>query len=289
MFYYYPNPGDSYYQPGFQSPPYPNHAWTISRLYYSNTAELREKQEPITFVLIHGSWADSSFWNGVAAFLRKKGHTVYAPEYAGHGADTTKNANHAMMTQSIVDFIEGNNLNQVVLVGHSFGGTLVQTVAQAVPDRIKRLVFFDAFILNDGEMLAEEFPPPVQAAFESLIQSSKDNSIMLPFPLFRENFTNLASLQQAQQFYRNVKPEPATPFHEKLDLKKFYSLTIPRSYLYLTEDNVLPFGSSQYGWHPHMSNRLGMYRFLQDSGDHFSTTLLDPGKIARRLYEAGRD
>lgn len=287
LYSYYQRPRGTYYRWGFQSPPYPIQSWTNGINYYPD--ELHDKQEPLTFVLIHGSWADSSFWNGVTADLRMKGHTVYAPEYPGHGTDTNKDVSHAMMTTSIIDFIMANNLKNVVLVGHSFGGSLVQTVAQSVPDRIKRLVFLNAFVLKDGGMLSDEFPPPIQDAFEKLRQSSKDNTIMLSFPLFRETFTNLASLQQAQQIYSNVQPEPARPFHERLDLKKFYSLTLPRSYIYLSEDNVLPQGSSQYGWHPHMSSRLGLFRFLQAPGDHFSTILLEPGKIAQKLYQAGRD
>lgn len=47
-------------------------------------------QQRLSFVLVHGSWADAHFWDGVAAVLRSQGHTVHAPEYAGHGTDPTK-------------------------------------------------------------------------------------------------------------------------------------------------------------------------------------------------------
>ncbi|QGR00134.1 alpha/beta fold hydrolase [Paenibacillus psychroresistens] len=248
----------------------------------------RERQEPLTFVLIHGSWADASFWDGIAAELSKKGHTVYVPEYPGHGADTNKNVTHAVITKSIADFIVSKNLHNVVLVGHSFGGSLVQTVAQIVPDRLKRLVFLDAFVLKDGEMLVEELPPAAQEAFQQLRQSSNNDTIMLPFPLFRETFVNLASLKLAQSIYSHVTPEPAKPFYEKLDLKKFYSLNIPKSYLYLTEDNALPQGDG-YGWHPHMSSRLGVFRLIKDHGDHISTAKTEPARLAQKIYEAGRD
>lgn len=43
--------------------------------------------KPLTFVLVHGSWADSSFWQPVGAELTARGHIVYAPEYPGHGGD----------------------------------------------------------------------------------------------------------------------------------------------------------------------------------------------------------
>jgi pimeloyl-ACP methyl ester carboxylesterase len=255
-----------------------------SEFHYDN----REKQQPLNFVLIHGAWADASFWDGTAADLRKKGHTVYVPEYPGHGADPNKVVTHALITKSIADFIVSKNVHNVVLVGHSFGGSLVQTVAQLVPDRLKRLVFLDAFVLKDEQMLADEFPPAVQDVFQQLRQSSGNDTIMLPFPLFRETFVNLASFELAQSIYKKITPEPAKPFYEKLDLKKFYSLNIPKSYLYLMEDNVLP-QDNVYGWHPHMSSRLGVFRLIKDYGDHISTAKTDPSRLAQKIYEASRD
>lgn len=249
---------------------------------------LRTRQQPLTFVLVHGAWADSSFWDEISAELRKMGHTVYAPEYAGHGADPNKAVTHAMMTKSIADFITSHNLRDIVLVGHSFGGTLVQKTAELVPDRIKRLVFLNAFVLKDGQSPADEFPPSAREGFKELRKNSKNDTIMLPFPLFRDTFVNLGSLEFAKQLYDRISPEPAKPLYEKLDLKKFYSLKLPKSYVYLTEDNVLP-QTMTYGWHPHMSSRLGLFRLIKDNGDHMTTAKTEPAKVARSLYAAGRD
>lgn len=249
----------------------------------------RPSEQPLTFVLIHGAWADTSFWDGIAAELRKMGHTVFVPEYPGHGADTNKNVTHAMLTQSIVDDIVARDLHDIVLVGHSFGGTLVQTVAQQIPDRLKRLVFWNAFVLNDGQMVADEFPPAYLALFKQLRESTTDDTIMLPFPIFRDTFVNLASLGMAEYIYNQISPEPAKPNYEKLDLKKFYSLAVPKSYIYLTEDNVLPQFNSEYGWHPHMSNRLGVFRYIEGTGDHMTTAKTNPAMLAQKIYEAGRD
>lgn len=249
----------------------------------------RAPYPPLTFVLIHGSWADASFWDETAYELRKMGHIVYTPEYAGHGADTNKNVTHGMITKSVVDFIVINNLQQFILVGHSFGGSVVQKVAEFVPNRIKRLVFWDAFVLNDGESLSDEFPEPAQTFFQQLRESSGNNTIMLPFPFFRDTFVNVAPLEVAQQIYSKITPEPAKPFYEKLDLKKFYSLNIPRSYIFFRQDNVLPQYNANYGWHPHMSSRLGIFRFIEGSSDHMSATKMDPAMLAQKIYEAGRD
>ncbi|MGO4185691.1 alpha/beta fold hydrolase [Paenibacillus sp. MCAF9] len=265
-----------------------NYAYPYSDV-FATSVRLMQSEQPLTFVLVHGSWADASFWNGIGYELTSMGHTVFAPEYPGHGADPNKNVTHEMISHSVAASIASRNLQQIILVGHSFGGSVIQKVAELIPERIRRLVFLDAFVLNDGEMVADEFPAPVKASFQQLRENSKDDTIMLPFSLFRETFVNLASLGLAEKMYSMVSPEPAKPFYEKLDLKVFYSLNMPKSYIFLTEDNVLPQYNSEYGWHPHMSNRLGLFRYIQGHGDHMSTAKTHPEMLAHRIYEAGRD
>jgi pimeloyl-ACP methyl ester carboxylesterase len=113
-----------------------------------------------TFVLVHGSWHDGSAWQAVIDQLEAKGHQAFAPTIAGHGKGVNKNVNHAQCTQSIVDYMIDKDLTDIVLLGHSFGGTIISKVAEAISTRIRRLVFFDAFVLNDGESLRDNFPFP---------------------------------------------------------------------------------------------------------------------------------
>ncbi|WP_308637172.1 alpha/beta hydrolase [Paenibacillus silvisoli] len=248
----------------------------------------RAKEQPLTFVLVHGSWADASFWNGVAGELRRMGHTVFVPEYPGHGGDPNMNVTHGMISRSVADYIINHQLRDIVLVGHSFGGSVIQKVAELVPERIKRLVFMDGFVLGDGQSVVDQFPPQVQQSFEELRKASADDALIMPFPLFREAFVGLADLPLARQLYSEIRPEPAKPAFEKLDLKAFYKLNIPRSYLYLTEDNLLPQGEG-YGWHPHMSSRLGLFRLVRSAGDHMTYFRTQPALLAQKLYEASRD
>ncbi|RAP73506.1 alpha/beta hydrolase [Paenibacillus montanisoli] len=248
----------------------------------------RAKEQPLTFVLVHGSFADVRFWNGVAGMLRKMGHKVFVPEYPGHGSDPNTNVTHGMISRAVADFILARQLRDIILVGHSFGGSVVQKTAELVPDRIKRLVFMNGFVIGEGQSVVDQFPPQVQQLFEQLRQLSPDDTIMLPFPVFRDAFVNLADLQLARQLYSEVRPEPAKPSFEKLDLKAFYKLNIPRSYLYLTDDNLLPQGEG-YGWHPHMSGRLGLFRLIRSDGDHMTYFRTQPALLAQKLVEASRD
>lgn len=239
-----------------------------------------------TFVLVHGAWHDGTAWEATARHLSGIGHKVFAPTIAGHGKSVAKNVNHAKCTKSIVDFIVGHSLSDFVLVGHSFGGTVISKVAEAIPGRIRRLVFANGFVLKDGNSLTDEIPPHHAALFEKLSRESADGTVMLPFPIWRDAFINDVDLETAKAAYAHLSPEPFQPCKDKLDMKKFYSLQIPKSYINCTEDMALPQG--EWGWHPRMSSRLGLYRLVQMPGSH-QVIFTNPKGFAERIIEAGRD
>lgn len=238
-------------------------------------------------VLVHGSWHTGELWAPVAESLRRAGHEVHTPTIAGHGAGANKRVTHAECTQSIVDYIVRNKLEDLVLVGHSYGGTIISKVVEAVAQRVRRLVYWNAFVLNDGESLDDNVPPHYRALFAQLAQASSDGGVMLPFPIWREAFINDADLPTAQRTYEMLSSEPYQPFVDKLDLKTFYSLQTPRSYINCTEDTALPPGAD-WGWHPRMSSRLGLYRLVQIPGSH-ETMFTAPERLAAAIVEAGRD
>lgn len=105
-----------------------------------------------TIVLVHGSWHDGSLWEPVASVLRSRGHEVHTPTVAGHGPGVPKDVTHDDCVQSIVDAIEAADLHDVVLLGHSFGGTVIARVAEEIPDRLKRLIFWNAFVTEPGPL-----------------------------------------------------------------------------------------------------------------------------------------
>ena len=238
------------------------------------------------FVLVHGAWHDGAAWEPVIAHLEGKGHQALGPTIAGHGEGVDKNVNHAECTQSVIDFIVEKDLHDVVLLGHSFGGTIISQVAPAIPERIRRLIFWNAFVCEDGHSLFDETPPYYQELFDQLVKERGDGTVVLPFPLWREAFMNDADLDLARSAYDQLSPEPYQPFADKLDMKAFYALDIPKSYLNCTEDISLPPG--EWGWHPRMSSRLGLHRLVQMPGSH-EVIFTNPTGLAEKIIEAGRD
>jgi pimeloyl-ACP methyl ester carboxylesterase len=239
-----------------------------------------------TFVLVHGAHHDGSAWLPVIARLRQRGHTAYGPTVAGHGRGAAADVSHAESSQSVVDFIADTGLTDIVLVGHSYGGTIIAKVVEAIPHCVRRLVFFSAFVLNDGECMLEAFPPDMREMLTRLAAESADNTVTLPFDVWREVFINDGDLELARSAYDQLSPQPYQQLVEPLDFKKFYALSTPRSYLVATEDTVMPPG--EWGWHPRMSSRLGRYRLVQMPGSH-EVLFTDPTALADKIIEAGRD
>jgi hypothetical protein len=113
-----------------------------------------------------------------------------------------------------------------------------------------------------------------------------DNTLMLPFEIWRESFFNDADLDLAKSSYAQLSPEPYQPLIEKLNLQQFYSLPIPKSYLYCMEDTSRP---QQGEWdYRRMSNRLGLFRFVQMPGSH-EVMFSNPVGLVEKIIVAGRD
>jgi pimeloyl-ACP methyl ester carboxylesterase len=241
------------------------------------------------FVLVHGAWHDGSAYEPIAQRLETHGHTAYAPTQAGHGENVDKDVSHADCTQSIVDFIVETELEDIILLGHSYGGTIIPKVAEAIPDRIKRLVFQNAFVLEDGNSLMDECPPNYRELFNQLADEGEDDASMpvMPFEIWRERFVNDASLEVARWTYDQLSPQPFQPFTDELDMEEFYSLDIPASYINATEDTGLP-KNPEWCWHPRMSSRLGNFRLVQMPGSH-EVCYTDPDGLADTIMKAGRD
>ena len=241
----------------------------------------------VAFVLIHGSWHTGEHWIPVIRHLKSKGHTAVAPTVLGHGHGVEKRVDHGQQINDLIQQIVRQDLRDFVLVGHSYGGTVIARLAEEIPERIRRLVFWNAFVPAPGHCLNDEVPPHYRSLFDGLAAASPDHSVMLPYPIWREAFINDADEALAKSSYATLSSEPYQPFLDKLDLVRFYQHQIPKSYLNCTEDNALPQGP-EWGWHPRMSQRLGLYRLVQMSGSH-EVVFSNPTGLAEKLVEAGRD
>src|SRR5512143_1846187 len=113
------------------------------------------------YVLVHGGWHGAWCWDKVVPLLRAAGHSVYTPTLTGLGEQAallTPEVGLDTHIQDMVSLIEANDLQQVILVGHSYSGMVITGVADRLPSRIRHLVYLDAAIPRDGQSLADLLP-----------------------------------------------------------------------------------------------------------------------------------
>ncbi|WP_295032272.1 MULTISPECIES: alpha/beta fold hydrolase [unclassified Microbacterium] len=238
------------------------------------------------FVLVHGAWHYGELWADVKAHLEAAGHEVHTPTAGGLGADDDKHVGLREASAPIIDHLVRNDLRDVVLVGHSWGGYLISRVAIEVPERIRRLVYFAAFVPEHGKALVDEIPPALVGALQASAAERGDGGVVLPFPVWRDAFFNDGTLEQAQAVYDVLRPQPFGAFTDPADMTGWENVTPARSYLAPYEDNDITQG--EWGRHPRLSNRLGVFRLIGMSGSH-EVLLTDPELTARKFIEAGRD
>jgi pimeloyl-ACP methyl ester carboxylesterase len=107
-----------------------------------------------TFVLVHGAWAGAHGWRHVRKLLTAGGHDVFTPSLTGIGERVHHASPHVDLTthvNDVVNHVVFEDLVDVVLVGYSYGGVVVTAAADHIHDRIRELVFLDAFVPSDGE------------------------------------------------------------------------------------------------------------------------------------------
>jgi pimeloyl-ACP methyl ester carboxylesterase len=125
-------------------------------------------QTMATFVLVHGAWAGGWKWRFVAPRLRRAGHEVLAPTLTGLGERAhlaNPDIDLEVHVEDVAALLEMEDLRGIVLVGHSYGGMVVTGVAERAPARIRRLVYLDAFVPQDGKCALDYVVPERAAGF----------------------------------------------------------------------------------------------------------------------------
>ncbi|MCC2096743.1 MAG: alpha/beta hydrolase [Hyphomicrobiales bacterium] len=238
-----------------------------------------------TYVLVHGAWHTGDLLNDTAAPMRAAGHQVHTPTLAGNRPGDAKTCRLDDAITSLVSYFDVHNINDAVLVGHSYGGMVITGAADRLAQgRIRRLVYWSAFVPDNGESLSDLVPPHYKMLFDQITQ--EDGSVMLPFPIWREAFINDADAALAQSTYDLLNPHPGATFNDRISLGTNPSaMQIGKSYLHCTSDIALP---ASLPWHPRLSEKLGLYRYVRMPGSH-EVCFTNPKLLGEKIMEAGRD
>jgi pimeloyl-ACP methyl ester carboxylesterase len=238
------------------------------------------------YVLVHGAWHTGTEMEAVAQHLRKDGHDVHCPTIAGNNAgDDRSKVRLEEAIASIAKYVESKGLRDVRLVGHSYGGMIISGVADRLADRIKRLVYINAFVPLNGECLNDMVPTHYIGLFDA-IAGANNNAVMLPFEIWRESFINDADFALAKSSFDKLNQHPYRTFTDKITLsKQLAEMPIGKSYVNCQQDTALP---HSHPWHPRLSERLGLFRLVECPGSH-EMFFSNPARLAQAILEAGRD
>lgn len=183
-----------------------------------------------TFVLVHGSYCGGWVWNKVTPLLREGGHDVYAPTLTGlsdrsHllrcGVDLTT---HIAEVTNLLVF---EDLSDVVLVGHSYGGMVITGVAARVPERLKLLVYLDAYVPADGQSEADLLPAEMRAARQA--DAAAHGGLTQPPP---PAILGITDPEMADWVKARWTPHPWATYEEPVPSGDARSAALPRAYIH---------------------------------------------------------
>jgi len=187
-----------------------------------------------TFVLVHGASHGGWCYSRVAELLRSRGHRVFTPSLSGLAERSRENSRPINLTthvNDILDLFKWEELDDVVLCGHSYGGMVVGGVADKIPERIRNLVFLDAVIPENGKCMTDYvFPGEALLGVMSVV-GELGGGFVLPAPpaaFFKVNEADQAMVD------RLCTPHPIASLIEKINIGANADSIANHTYIYAT-------------------------------------------------------
>lgn len=215
-----------------------------------------------TFVLIHGAWHGGWCWKRVAPILRAAGHEVFAPSLTGSGERKHLLSPAVGMDTYVADvanLIDSEELDNVVLVGHSAAGAAISKAAETVHDRLKALVYVDSVVLPSGKAMFDIFP--AQWVDQMRGAAARDGDLNAAPPekqMIYSFFASDCSDDDKAWILRMATAQPLKPYEDKVDLTKFQGLNISKTYIGCKQ--------SQGGLPRDVAEKFGLRYVEMDSG-----------------------
>jgi pimeloyl-ACP methyl ester carboxylesterase len=166
-----------------------------------------------------GGWV----WKQVPSLLRSGGHAVYTPTLTGVGERAhllTRDVDVQTHIHDIINVIAYEALQEVMLVGHSYGGIVITGVAECLPERLAHLVFLDAQVLYDGERFMDLFDQELVDAAMELVQAKGDGWRLPP---------------DKPKPDRRYTDHPFKALVQPIDVKNPAAAALPHTYIFCTE------------------------------------------------------
>jgi pimeloyl-ACP methyl ester carboxylesterase len=184
-----------------------------------------------TFLVAHGAWSAGWVWKKMRPILRERGHELFTPTYTGLGERVhlaSKDVDLETHISDILGVFRFEDLRDVVLIGHSYGGTVATGVADRVPERLAALVYLDAYVPRDGQCQFDLVLPEARARMCELARTIGDGWRIPPNPVPPDT----SETDVAWVMARRVM-QPLKTFEQPLHLAGAGE-RLPKSYIYCT-------------------------------------------------------
>lgn len=186
-----------------------------------------------TFVLLHGAYHGGWCWRDLANNLRSQGHEVYTPTLTGLGDRShliRSRPNLEVLIDDVAQVFKFEDLTEVVLVGHSFGGIVVTALADRLRSQIGHLVYLDATVLRSGERATDRMPPELVQSYAQRAASTGGESVA-PNPPETFGITDPA---MAAWLKAKLTAQPYQPYLDRIELKNPVGNGLPVTYIACT-------------------------------------------------------
>ena len=201
-----------------------------------------------TFVLVHGAWHGAWCWEKVVPLLEEASHAVVVPDLPGHGGDDTPISQLSMQDYAdrVIRAVD-EAAEPVTLVGHSMGGIVASLVAEARPERVKKLVYLTGFLLEDGKALLSVAENDEEALVLPNLAPNEDGSAFTVRNI-KDVFYADCSDEDVEAASSRLVPEPAFAFGTPIAVTEGNFGRVPRAYIECVEDRAIGI-TAQRGMH----------------------------------------
>lgn len=216
-----------------------------------------------TFVFVHGAFYGGWCWQRVARPLRAAGHDVFTPTLTGCGERShllSREVTLETHIQDIVNVLRYEDLHDVLLVGHSYGGMVITGAADRALERIGQIIYLDAHIGRNGKSALDVLAGGTGETLDDM-SAPQEQSDQWLLPSMEPDATGIVSAEDLAFIGEKKGPHPLATLSEKLRLTNDVPNCLRRSYIrctdrsgllkYFPSDPLTPFYTritSEAGW-----------------------------------------
>jgi pimeloyl-ACP methyl ester carboxylesterase len=222
------------------------------------------------YVIVHGAWGGGWAFRDVEARLRDAGAIVYRPTLTGQGERVHLATTDIRLKTHILDVVNVvlyEDLREVILVGHSYGGMVITGVADSLASRIKTMVYLDAAVPENGENMNEALNFPDDGFIKNV-----------------NGFFEAPWVRADQPPPKDV-PHPAKTWTDPIVLKNPARLNIPSVYI-LTVEKGMPAASDDFFGQSERARKKG-WKMFQLEADH-NPQWSKPAELVKMLVEVSK-